>query len=62
MISVVGESPTHPGKPDAPVADYTVLEVLDGQWRIEFDPPAPSPEDRIAELEAVIDALLGGTP
>ena len=25
------------------------------------EPPEPSPEDRIAELEAALDALLGGS-
>lgn len=58
MIAVVGESPTHPGKPDSPVADYQVLEVLGpSSWRIQFDPPVPSPEGRIAELEAALAAV-----
>lgn len=55
-IIVVGKSTTHPTKPDSPVDDYRVVEVVDADhWRIEFEEPPPDP---IAEMQATIDALL----
>lgn len=55
-IIVVGRSTTHPAKPDSPVDDYRVVEVVDADhWRIEFEEPPPDP---IAEMQATIDALL----
>lgn len=55
-IIVVGRSTTHPAKPDSPVDDYRVVEVVDADhWRIEFEEPPPDP---IAEMQETIDALL----
>lgn len=37
------------------ITDFSGYALLGGDWSA----PAPTPEERIAELEATIDALLG---
>lgn len=67
-IIVVGRSTTHPAKPDSPVDDYRVVEVVDADhWRIEFEEPPPdqvtADVDAAAALAAMSTALapLTGT-
>ena len=62
-IIVVGRSTTHPAKPDSPVDDYRVVEVVDADhWRIEFEEPPPDPlvdlQAQLAAQQALIDELL----
>lgn len=62
-IIVVGRSTTHPAKPDSPVDDYRVVEVVDADhWRIEFEEPPPDPmadmQTQLAAQQALIDELL----